>query len=449
MTTTATTSTTPRRLRATAAGLAALTLFGGGVVACSHDKQQQKASPAVAKTPAGGTVTTAPASLTAPPALTIGVIASSNGEGSQLYGEAAGAQVAAFRLNGLAPSGAVQLKVEDDHGDPVEAVAAVQRLADAGVSAIVYASTGDHVLGAVQAAAQAGVPVLLPYDGDARVLSAGKDVYETGPTDAQAAARLAKWTSDHHQARVAVIHDQGALGVAGRDALRAAGLTPATDVPFDGGANADQVAAAKAAVAGSPDAIIVWADIAGAQHVLAGLQAAGNTAPVLLSPASATSAFGRLQVGSLAPAGTDGLLSAGSWAGSWTPTSAVDAFYAARAKAAASGAFPGVDLGTAGIGTHDAVIAVADAARTATSGSRSAVRDALRGLKPSTAGAPLDLSKQAALADGSVAITVYTTVPDSSGRSPDPGNAGGRWMAVPGTYTPPSQLAGVDDPFGA
>src|SRR4051794_16287434 len=97
----------------------------------------------------------------------IGLIVTGSGPGNDVFGMASGAYVAAFRLNGAkAGNDTVALVVKDDQNNPASAVAAVNDLAAQGVAGIVYASTGDQMVPAVQAAATAGIPVLVPYSGD-------------------------------------------------------------------------------------------------------------------------------------------------------------------------------------------------------------------------------------------------------------------------------------------
>ncbi|MEQ4499573.1 MAG: hypothetical protein ABN474_10880, partial [Nocardioides kribbensis] len=175
-------TTPPRARRAAGLTLAALALTT--LVACSGDDGGEQ--PAA---PASGAAGAAPAvELDAAGALAevgeplrVGVLVSlrsAPGEGQDVLTAAEGARVAAYRL-GLGGAD-VELEVVDDAGTSEGATRAVADLVDAGVSGIVAASTGEHLQAAVDAAAGAGVTLLLPYE---RELTALPDaVWATGPS---------------------------------------------------------------------------------------------------------------------------------------------------------------------------------------------------------------------------------------------------------------------------
>ena len=99
-----------------------------------------------------------------PEDVSIGVVVSltsAPGEGAQWNEAAEGARVAAYRY-GLGDVD-VSLVPRDDQGTADGADAAVRELAEEGVSGIVMATEGKHVTGALDAASELGVPVLLPY----------------------------------------------------------------------------------------------------------------------------------------------------------------------------------------------------------------------------------------------------------------------------------------------
>jgi hypothetical protein len=141
------------------------------------------------------------------------------------------------------------------------------------------------------------------------------------------------------------------------------------------------------------------------------------------------------------------MMSAGTWAGAWTPTQPIDAFFSARGKAVTDGGVI-ADLSNADIRAHDAVVSLAQAAKAAKSNSPSAVLGALKSLKPDVAGTPLDFSQQMALTDGNVAVLTYSTVDDGSGRYPELSQGGGHWVAVDGSYSLPDSLKGLDNVYG-
>jgi ABC-type branched-subunit amino acid transport system substrate-binding protein len=423
-----------RRLIATACALA---LFGA---ACSksHPSASKNAPKANEVEPAVALATTAP------PGLKVGMIISNAGPGKDVTELASGAYVAEYRLN-AAKAGSVQLVVEDDTGTADGAVAAVDKLADDGVAGVVYGSTGDQAKAAAGEAATRGVAFIAPYDGTAG--DAADTTFLTGPTDAQAAAELAAYVKDKALAPVAVVHQVGGYGDAGRAALSGAGLAVQSDVSFDPAA-ADPGAAARTVAAAKPGVVVAWTELDGGVRLMSDLKAAGVTAPVLFAPRTAVPGFGRAEKGLAAPAATDGLLSAGTWAGPWTPTAAVDAFYLAREKAAAAGAR--ADLTNADFRAHDAVLAIVAAAAIAKSGDAASLLPALRRVNRVTgaAGVPAHFDSATGVADGDVALLSYSTIDDGRGRLPDPATGGGAWVAVAGTYQPPADLRGLDDPFG-
>jgi len=406
--------------------------------ACSKDHKRSASTPAVREVePAVALRTSAPSGTK------LGLIVSTAGAGKDVAELAAGAYVAEYRLN-AAKSGAVQLLVEDDTGTADGATAAVDRLADSGVAGIVFASLGDQSKIAAAEAAKRGVAFLAPYDSAAT--DAGGTTFFTGPTDAQAAAELAKYVSDKSLAPVAVVHQVGAYGDAGRQALAAAGLPVQADVTLDPGA--DVAAAAKTVAASKPGVVVAWTELDGGVRLLSELKNAGVSVPVLFSPRTAVPAFGRAQKALTAPAATDGLLSAGTWAGPWTPTAAIDAFYFAREKAGQAGAR--ADLTNADFRSHDAVLAIVDAAADARTADPAAVVTALRRMSriDGAAGVPMHFDATATVGDDDVALLTYSTIDDGRGRLPDPATGGGVWVAVAGTYQPPAALAGLDNAFG-
>jgi ABC-type branched-subunit amino acid transport system substrate-binding protein len=380
----------------------------------------------------------------APAGTKVGMIVSTAGPGKDVNELSTGAYVAEYRLN-AAKAGSVQLFVEDDTGTAEGATAAVDRLADQGVAGIVFASLGDQTKAAAAEAAKRGVAMLAPYAG--AQADAADTTFFTGPTDAQAAAELANYVKDKNLSPVAVVHQTGAYGDAGRAALASAGLPVQSDVSFDATA-ADASGPAKTVAAAKPGVVVAWTELDGGVRLMSELKSAGVTAPVLFSPRTAIPAFGRAQKSLTAPAATDGLLSAGTWAGPWTPTSAVDAFYLAREKAGESGAR--ADLTYADLRSHDAVLAIVDAAAKAKNTDPAAVLTALKGIDSiaGAAGVPLHFDNAASVADGDVAVLTYSTIDDGRGRLGDASTGAGAWVAVAGTYQLPADLAGLDDAFG-
>jgi ABC-type branched-subunit amino acid transport system substrate-binding protein len=378
----------------------------------------------------------------------IGLVVSSAGPGADVRDLAGGAYVAAYRLNGATSAhDRVELLVTDDNGTPEGATAAVKDLADKGVVGVVYASTGDHILAGVATAAGLGLPVVLPYADDARIADQGATSILAAPTVEQVAGELAAHVRKTGFGKVALLRQAGAYGDAGKAALAAAGIVPVLDKVFAAG---DPMAdTAKATQAAVPDAIIVWAEAAPALALADALSTAGAKAPLLLGNRAAVPAFGHSLAAALAPSVADGVLSAGPWAGPDTPTAAADAFFLARDRAVSEGGVT-ADLSLADFRSHDALLAIATAA--SSGGNRGDVLDSLRGLAPGkvagTAGVPLDFRNAHAVTDDNVALLSYSTIDDGSGRYPAPATAGGHWLAVAGTYSPPEALKGLDNPYG-
>lgn len=128
-----------------------------------------------------------PQSRKMPALVTIGVIYSSVGQGSDWYRPANGAVIAEYRLKlGLTK---VAVTAIDDHGDATQASAAVNQLIADGASGIVIASEGAHLNDALGIASSAQIPVILPYDAP-KTLPPG--VWTTAPTQADLADSLTR-----------------------------------------------------------------------------------------------------------------------------------------------------------------------------------------------------------------------------------------------------------------
>ena len=425
---------------AVTAAVAALTVLGA--TACRGASPSASSSPKASGEPS---VSLASAEVKG---MKVGLVISSAGAGADVRDLASGAYVAAFRLNGAtAGHDHVILVVADDQGTPDGATAAMHSLADQGVVGVVYGSTGEQVLAGVATAAELGLPVILPYADDPRVTQLGATSFLAAPTIAQAAAKLADHIKDAHFTKVASVHQAGSYGDAGASALASNGVTVAIDKAFTPGDALD--AMAKAVVNAKPDAVVVWAEGQPAVAVADALSAAGSTAVMLFGDRAAVPAFGQGVARALAPSVGDGALSAGEWAGPDTPTAAVDAFYLARDRAVSVGNVS-ADLSLADFRSHDAVLALVAAAKSGTGGG--SVTDALRAVKSAgvsgSTGVPLDFSSTSVVSDDNVSLLSYSTVDDGSGHYPPVANNGGHWLAVAGTYTPPVQLKGIDNPYG-
>ncbi|BDZ49536.1 hypothetical protein GCM10025867_17770 [Frondihabitans sucicola] len=397
----------PRRRRvlltAGAVVVVAALVVAGVVVARSSGGNAAEAVPA-----------TVPVSISAPhvPGDTkLGVVLTlGTGEGSEWSGAAQGALVAQRRL---ALGGTdVALITQNDGGTSAGAKKAVDALVARGVAGIVVASSGAHVQAAVDAAATAGVPVVLPYEQ-----SPSDDAWSLAPVSSDIGAGLARALDG---AKAPLLVDLGGTAPTGISFTRI--------VKDDGTQDDDGLAAEVAGLTGvtsgssetaapaatRADAILVSGPAAREASFLASLQSTDVSVPVVLTPDATSPAFGT----ALVAAG-------GSTSGSFT-TAGVEADDAVALQPDASGramsafltgvrvlsgsssaknltgdqAFSAV-AASADSRSHDAVVALARAVSSARSADPAAVATALGGLRlgvaDGIAGPALDLAKHQAL----------------------------------------------------
>jgi len=253
-----------------------------------------------ASTPAEAVSATAPVPISVahvPDGTKIGVVVTlGDGEGAQWDDAAQGALVAQRRLE-LGGTD-VQLVTENDGGSTDGARKAVEALASEGVSGIVVATSGEHVRGAFAAAADAGIPVVAPY------ATGGDDAWSTAPSTESVASAMQDALGD---AASPLLVDLGGGAPSG---VRFAHVLDATRAP-DLSALATTIAQRTGAAAGSADATaqddsaqdaseqtaadsdaVVVSGPAGRQGALvAALQEANVTAPVVLTPEATSPAF--------------------------------------------------------------------------------------------------------------------------------------------------------------
>jgi hypothetical protein len=349
--------------------------------------------------------------------VTIGVLVSTTsaaGEGSDYIGPSAGAELAGYRLR--LGGTKVKVTVADDRGDSDEAETGVQTLIDQGVSGIVVATTGSHVLPALETASEAGVPVIAPYLRTQDDLPAG--VYVTGPSeDAITASVEQAMQADEVSSPLVITADPAPAPAVGT----------AAPVQFTGAALDDIVDdATKAVEDKTVDSVVVSAPAASQGAVVAALQGAVPDVPLYLTPEALTPEFsasldsssgttsGRfVSVG--APASDSSTL------GSTAAADSAAAYFAALRLAAGDESFTssldGSPFSTiaadADLPSHDAVIALVRAAAKARSATAADVAAALPtlklGTKQSLAGPGLDFSSPYALPADSVAPLYATT----------------------------------------
>ncbi|WP_411731515.1 hypothetical protein [Paeniglutamicibacter sp.] len=248
-----------------------------------------KGDPVEASVPVALSAANVPAETKLGVVMTLG-----SGAGAAWKDAAQGTAVAVHRFSLSGTS--IALSTADDRGTAEGARKAVEKLVSEGVAGIVVATDGEQVDGALEAAADAGVPVLLPY----YAAKPGTDAaaWRTAPTEAQMSKALAS-----------------ALAGAKRPLLIDAGggapdsVDVASDISFEPGADAEQLAAdvarrtgvaepAKAdgtpgrpAVADPADAVLLSGNPTQQATVVHALQSANVTVPVVLTPGATSPAF--------------------------------------------------------------------------------------------------------------------------------------------------------------
>jgi len=300
-------------------------------------------------------------------------------EGSEWVAAADGAVVAGHRL---ADGGhKVELLVENDHGTAIGGAEAVDALVDRGVSGIVLASSGSHIAPAVLAAAEAGVPVVLPYAALPDAVLETEGAWSLAPTEEEVAGAI-------DRALASFAHPL--LLEAGADLI---GHPEIADVLRSRAGDLTMLAAA-AAENEKADVVVIDARPREAAEIVAELQARRVTAPTIL-PANAVSpafaqAFGE-RGGEVSPAlSTVGIAAGDSWAlESGSEGRAMSAYLQAVRQLANDenvtnliGDASFVESASwADARSHDAVLAIVAAAAAAGSGDAERVRAGFDGLR--------------------------------------------------------------------
>ncbi len=356
-----------------------------------------------------------------PAQLTIGVevtLTSTPGEGAEWRDAAQGAVVAArrFALGGTK----VTLVAVNDKGTSAGATAAVKKMAGQDVAAVIVATSGAHVAGALAEAAAEQIPVLVPYDLGAG--GAAGQVWSTGPGRQASNARLVAEMTDR-RLDAPLLVDAGGGPVTG--------LTPREELSYAPGADAAALAQGVARRQRQLDTAVDSIVVSGAPElqaaVVAALQGTNVDVPVLLTaqavspafPAALTAAGGSLS-GQLFSVGLDD-----GDATALEPTDAgraLAAYFSGLQLAAADpatkdlfGDRPFAEVApSADVSSHDAVVALVRAAAVAKSTRPAEVAAALPGLRLGTAdgiaGPPLDFSSTEAVADDAVVALAATAV---------------------------------------
>ncbi|GAB3749849.1 ABC transporter substrate-binding protein [Microlunatus parietis] len=261
-------------------GAVVLLVLGGGTggfVWWRAQADAPKTEPAVAQ-PVAISVPGAPAEVKLGVVVTL---SSKPGEGSEQKYAAEGAQVAAQRLS----MGGVNVKLVtvDDKGSTEGAQRAVEQLADEGVSGIVAATQGAHLRGAVKAAQQAELPLLLPYESDPELL--GTLVWGTGPMDSAIGAALQQTLTAHNLKRTLLID----VGGGTPESVKVSGkvhFKPGDDVK-----NLLAEVLERTEGKNKIDSVLISGPAAQQAVVVQALQGADVTLPIFLSPDATSPAF--------------------------------------------------------------------------------------------------------------------------------------------------------------
>lgn len=410
--------------------------LAGGVIAATLTGCSEDAAPE----PQGSPVEQPPVELeveqpTAEP-VTLGVIAtlsSDPGQGADVLTPAEGTQVAAYRLElGGQP---VELRVADDRGTEEGARAAVEELVNARVSGIVAATTGDHLLPALDDAAAAETAVLLPYVRDAEGLPAG--AWLTGPTESAVGDALSAAMADADLAKPFLVTGDG-VTLPGVDAVGEAAYA-------EGDSDAVVTAVKQAVRRDGADSVVIAASAPSQAQLVSRLQGAVTELPLVLSPEA------------LSPDFADQVEDAQGTTSARFVTAGVDASDATtltsgeRADAVASyfsalrmmsdterldlfDSVPFAEVATgADTASHDAVVALVTAAVEAGSAAPADVLASLDGLQvdagDGVVGPALDFSATEALP--AEAVVELNATNQDPGVRPSDGTASLFWFAAP------------------
>jgi branched-chain amino acid transport system substrate-binding protein len=132
----------------------------------------------------------------------------------------------------------LQLRVEDDRGDPVAGETAVRRLAERGIPAIIGGLQASVAFAAARAAETTGTLLLVPSATDPEVTKATTRVFRVCFDDGRAGAAMARYAfRTLGGRRAAVIYDEGepynmTLASAFMETFRVLGGTVVSEQPF-------------------------------------------------------------------------------------------------------------------------------------------------------------------------------------------------------------------------
>ncbi len=427
------------------AALGAVAAVALTVSACTGSDPEEEQPTGSSAAPAAAPAAVPLSADEVPPGLKVGVIvslASQGDSGVQWSRAAQGAEVAAYRFGeGGAPVDVVPV---DDRGTQQGASAAVDELVREQVAGIVLASSGPHVNGSIKAAAEAGIPVLMPYAPDPD-LPDGAPAWLTGPAQGAIKSTIAGALGRTGVSKPVLV-DAGGGEIAGLSLADRLALPVSAQPPV-----AERLAndIARQVDRGSADSVIVTGAAARQAVMVRALQGAGVSVPFILTPDALSPALATDLAESQGSLSSE-LVTVGDDAGdlgALEPGAAGDALsaYFAALRAAAEDAsveafFDGQPFSTvapyADIRSHDAVVVIARAAAAAGSTDPAEVADALGRLQlgrtDGLVGASLDLTSQQAMPAGEV-VALQATSQDPGVRPvpTDEQGPGLSWFPVP------------------
>lgn len=260
--------------------------------------------------PVAATVPVAISHLDVPKKLKIGVVVTlgqGRAEGAEWQAAAQGARVAQYRL--AMGGNNVELVVEDDRGTVKGGAEAIARLSEKGVSGVVVASSGAHIDGSVEAAAQAKIPVILPYAASRESWAETPSVWSMDPgTSATVTAINDSLEAFSHP----VLLEVGATGLDGVDAsetlrpergdlegfadevARRTGADLSAHGAYAGGSE-EEDGEERADSEDDPqpliDALVIDGHPSAIARLVAALEARNVSVPIMLSPAALSPGF--------------------------------------------------------------------------------------------------------------------------------------------------------------
>lgn len=228
------------------------------------------------------------------------VLTHGSAEGSQWGQAAQGAVVAHQRL---ARDGVdLPLVVESDSGTVDGALRAISTLVDQGVSGIVYASSGEHVIEALESL-ELEVPVILPYQS--APLGAA-NVWSLAPTDAAVAGSFDDALESYENPLYlnagnaipggddeenVIEYDVSGIGDVATDVALLVGANPNAYGTYTGDEDDDGDDAQASEITQVHDVIVVGGDAVQLAHAGYELQSRDVGVPILLGPDAVSPAF--------------------------------------------------------------------------------------------------------------------------------------------------------------